>query len=185
MLIPKLTPADESGADHHRRVSVPPPPRFRPLAGAVTGVVWRVGGIEGARKGSTAAQTNGLRYEAKVLERLQKFLGPRFHPQPTLHFHDSTRWRTVRPDALHFDPNGTITIFEIKIQHVPESWWQLRKLYEPVCQELKFCNRVSCVEVVRSHDPSMGYPEPVVVCQDLEMAFQTHSYKFKVLVCRL
>ena len=180
VLIPKLTPDDVRTS-----VSVPPPPRFRPLAGEPREVVWRVGKCESERtEAPTEAQRAGLRYEAKVTEKLRGFLGPRFHPQPTLHFHDSTRWRTVRPDALLFRPDGTIVVFEVKIQHMPESWWQLRHLYEPICQKLKFCNRVSCVEVVRSYDPSMGYPEPVQVCYDLEEVLAAHSYKFKVFVCR-
>jgi hypothetical protein len=53
-----------------------------------------------------------------------------------------------------------LVIFEIKIAHMPEAWWQLKRLYEPV---LRAWPRVTgipirCCEVVQAYDPHVPFP---------------------------
>jgi hypothetical protein len=86
------------------------------------------------------------------------------------------------PDGLYFNIGGFATIFEIKSQHMPEAWWQLRKLYEPVVRQLPFVNGTSCVEVTRSYDPSMGFPEPVLVVHDFDSLMAAPAAPLKVLI---
>lgn len=177
MLIPQLAPS--SVAD--TRTCVPPPARFRPLVGVPTDVRWKHQQYYSIT-GMTAAQRRGLRYEALVNDYIHRRLGDVYHVTPHLHFLDGSDRRTCVPDGIHIDTSGRATVFEIKAQHMPEAWWQLRGLYEPVVQQLRFVNVVSCVEVTRSYDPLMGFPEEVVLCRDLTEVFLGPSAPFKVLL---
>ena len=178
MLIPQLTP----DATVDRSVGVPPP-HFLPLRGTPADVRWRPSNYE-RKTGQTVAQNSGLRYEEKVQRFLSESLRTLYHAAPFLHFRDGHDRRTCVPDGLHFDISGRTTIFEIKSQHMPDAWWQLRKLYEPVVQQLRFTNVVSCVEVTKSFDPSMGFPEEVTVFHDLWTLMAAPSAPFKVLIWR-
>lgn len=140
-----------------------PPPRFRPL-GHVSHVTisWR---DYKSGKGLTEAQKNGLRYEAYV----QAWLTERFDnykPEPTIRCLDDQVARELRPDGLLVYPDR-LFIFEIKYGHVPESWWQLEKLYKQALGRLYQCP-ISLVEVCRSFDPAMPYPVPVTRILDLD-----------------
>lgn len=135
-------------------------------------------------EGLTAAQKAGLRYEAKAQLWLSEQLGRAYQAAPYLHFEDNSGPRTLIPDGLFFDTGGTALVFEIKSQHMPEAWWQLRHLYEPVVRELGFIRRVSCVEVTKSFDPSMGFPEEVLLRRDLSKLLELPPEPFKVLLWR-
>lgn len=177
MLIPQLAPSPEADA----AISVPPPARFRSLRDVPTKVRWKAS-CAPTLVGLTAAQQAGLRYEAKAQVYLQGLLGSTYHAGPYLYFDDCGVPRTAIPDGLHFDTVGRATIFEIKSQHMPEAWWQLRCLYEPVVRELRFVNWTSCVEVVRSYDPSIGFPEKVLVFRSPQELLEAPAAAFKVLV---
>lgn len=134
-------------------------------------------------KGFSAAQKAGLRYEAKAQDFLSSELSVRYYIAPYLHFLDMSGYRTLVPDGvlLEFD---TAYIFEIKSQHMPEAWYQLRRLYEPVLAQLCGVRQTSCIEVVRSYDPSMGFPEEVQLFNDLDEALRAPRSSFKVLQWR-
>lgn len=55
---------------------------------------------------------------------------------------------------------------EIKFQHMPEAWWQLRKLYQPAL-EFKLRRPVFVLEVCKSYDPAMPFPEPIELVENL------------------
>lgn len=183
MVLPQLTP--DAGAEPAVGA---PPPRFKPIRGKIT-YVRLSHGPPFKSLGYTVAQTNGLRFEQKVQVFLKNMLGASYRVQPFLHFddqdeHGTTRPRSCIPDGLYVDDHGHATIVEIKSQHMPEAWWQLRKLYEPVVQALPFVNSTSVLEIVKSFDPAMGFPEPVLVFQSWREAVTSDVSKFKVLTWR-
>jgi len=132
--------------------------------------------------GLTAAQKAGLRYEAKAQDQLSHILGSAYHIAPYLHFSDLSGARTVVPDGLFFDNSGHAVIFEIKLSHMPDAWWQLRKLYQPVVEQLSFISHTSVIEVVRSFDPSQAFPEEVKIIRGLDDLGP--SDKFRVFLWR-
>lgn len=174
-MLPELSPGVNADTS-----SAPPPLRFRPLEGTPRLVQWKPSDARGS-VGLTEAQKNGLRYEAKAQDFLIEQLGPNYFPAPFLHFMTGSNYRTLIPDGLYFTPHGLVVIFEIKSQHMPEAWWQLRKLYEPVVKQLPLCTKTSCVEVVKSFDPSMGFPERIRLCSNITDAICRPAEDFKVL----
>lgn len=142
------------------RVQVLPPPRFRPLQGTPRNVTMKRT-LGEPSKGLTAAQKAGLRYEAKAQLHLRSVFGPSYRTAPLLHFEDDSGWRTCIPDGIYVGSFGLLVIFEIKSQHCPEAWWQLRRLYQPVVEALRFVKDVSVCEVTKSFDPMMPFPELV------------------------
>lgn len=149
-----------------RPVSVPPPPHFRAIEGKVRNARWNPG-FTRAVVGETAAQKGGLRYEGKVQERLAKLLGPTYCASPSLHFVDDTGQRTCVPDGILFQQRQLV-VFEIKNQHTPDAWWQLRQLYQPVLLALPGIDYVSCIEVCRTLEPLTPFPEEIELIFDLK-----------------
>ena len=99
-------------------------------------------------------------------------------PSPMLHFHDDSGFRTCIPDGLHVThQNDTtrFTIFEIKSQHMPEAWWQLRRLYEPVVRALQPKAEVALVEICRTLDAHTPFPEEPELIEDLKTFISTAS----------
>ena len=141
-----------------------PPPRFRPL-GHVTHASITFTDYCQTGRGLTEAQKNGLRYEAHVQAWLrEKF--ENYNPEPHINLLDDGVVRQLRPDGVLLSSERAF-IFEIKYSHVPESWWQLEKLYKVALARLYHCP-ISLVEICRSYDPSMPYPVPVTLITDLE-----------------
>lgn len=166
-------------------VRVPPPPHFRPLSGTPRHVSFKPT-IREPSKGLTSAQRSGLRYEAKAQIWLQDRLGIAYHVAPYLHFRDGPTMeaRTCIPDGIYFGVDGSAIVFEIKSQHCPEAWWQLRRLYQPVLKELGRVRHVAVVEVTRSLDPMMPFPEPIHQIASLVEWVQGPPDTFGVLVWR-
>lgn len=182
MVLPQLTP--DVGAEPTVGA---PPPAFRPLCNQPLHV--RIGGHSVFNgPGLTSAQKNGLRYEAKAQVYLRDWFQTHtdftYLLQPHITFDNGPRPRTIIPDGLALEPNGLVTIFEVKSQHMPEAWWQLRRLYEPVVRNLSFVRSTSCVEVVRSYDPAMGFPELVETFSDPAQLLRAPRSLFKVLIWR-
>lgn len=118
----------------------------------------------------TRAQKEGLRYEKKVHEYLQKLLekekseNDELKISPWVMFktlHDSgERIRFCQPDAVLISTEKRkLTIFEIKYQHTNEAWKQLRLLYEPVLSFMFPSFSVSCLEICRWFDPHIYFAE--------------------------
>lgn len=158
---------------------VPPPARFRPLVGEVRNAYYRTGPLIEPACGLTAAQRNGLRYEAKVQIYLRELFGPRYSVAPRCHFEDDSGSRTCIPDGVYSPPAGPLFVFEIKSQHMPEAWWQLRRLYQPVLEACRPRRCVVPIEVTKSYDPAQSFPEKIEVIHDLES--YVHQSRFDSL----
>lgn len=167
--------------DGSRPVDVPPPPHFHGLTGPLRHVRWKSSGAT-AGQGMTAAQKAGLRYEAKAQDYLSRTLGRAYNIAPFLHFDDHYVARTAVPDGIYFGLGANAFIFEIKISHTPDAWWQLRKLYQPVVEELDFVRSVTVIEVVKSLDPSVPFPEETYQIRGVEGLIP--SPRFNVFIWR-
>lgn len=156
-MIPQLTPLN--GVVAGVPVQVPPPPRFRPIVGPITNVWLNEHHPFKISKGRTGSQKAGLKYEGQVHKFLSSVYRDRFVASPALHFQNNFEPRVCIPDGLILK-QGTCVIVEIKLQHMPEAWWQLRKLYEPVLRV--YCpkdTRVLLLEICRVYDSSSPFPE--------------------------
>lgn len=163
-MLPHLSPlnGDLAGVP----VQVPPPPRFKPIVGRIEEVDYAPHS-HFMGKGRTASQKAGLVYEDRIRSRLRENHSTVYLDQPTLHFRDGGGWRTCIPDGLDvFDDK--VIIVEIKSQHMPEAWWQLRRLYEPVVRKLFLNTPVAVLEICRVYDPSMPFPEKVTLVDNYE-----------------
>ena len=171
-------------SDVNTPVAVPPPPGFRPLRGAV-----KVMSLDPMQRrlphvADTAAKLNGLRYEWTVedyLIDLSHALDCRALIQPTIKFTDFGSVRICRPDAI-LELNGKTVVVEIKIQHMPEAWWQLRKLYQPVLESMNAFGKIYCLEIVKSYDAAMPFPEPVELIDSIISYMRQPTEKFAVHV---
>lgn len=151
--------------------------------------VWRAdgSGITKAFKNEhTGSQKAGLRYERKVISHLSGLLERDendFEVRPWLGFRDANGNGLAQPDAIYIRPVRALTerssvraltqrsvvIFEIKLQHTANSWWQLRGLYQPLVEKLteprfemsRSAYPVRVCEVCASYDPSVVFPEGV------------------------
>lgn len=163
-------------------VSVPAPSGFRAACPPVTfSQMIDHGFING--RGNSIARQNGLRYEATVQEYLSciaKKENAQYLAQPSFLFTDARGKSLCRPDAIIVGPMYAVVI-EIKIQHMPEAWWQLRRLYQPVVEAfLKRPTRV--LEIVKTFDASMPFPEDIELIPDILTS--TVTRKFSVHIWR-
>lgn len=170
-MFPSLIP-NEARSAASASFQVPPPSKFRAPSGRIRDATVKIIPYE-RQKGRTAAQENGLRFEATVQEELFSHLSGRYVVSPIIHFLDDRGPRIVIPDGLfkaqrRVDGVKSIVIVEIKSQHMPEAWWQLRKLYQPVIETCSAPYPVHVLEIVKSFDPSMPFPEPVRLIDDLD-----------------
>lgn len=147
-------------------VEVPPPQGFRDLAYPLRDVSFAISSEFVRLQGNTAARENGLRYESQAHEHLRSVLGAGYLAVELL-VRDAKGRRDLIPDGVFFHPLHLV-IFEVKSQHMPEAWWQLRKLYQP-CLQFKLPKRpIYVIEVCKSFDPAMPFPEPVVLLSDVK-----------------
>lgn len=139
-------------------VLVPAPPKFRAPLGEIRDVRIEETSPEdyAAQQGTSAAQRAGLAYESRIQRTLIRELGPLYRPAPSVYFSDDRGRRCCIPDGLVIRDMACVVI-EIKSQHMPEAWWQLRKLYEPVLR--KVYPVVALLEICKSYDPHMPFPE--------------------------
>lgn len=131
----------------------------------------------------TGRRAEGVRYEAAVQAYLTDQYGPNYLAGPWIKFMDQGRLRWCQPDGLLFDcPRGSITIVEVKYQHTPDAWWQVRHLYGVVLASMfpADCWSFSACEVVKWYDPAISFPERVVLARTVDMAtpfFKVHIWK--------
>jgi len=152
-----------------RRSRAPRPPRgFRLLKGAISNV--RFEGIAPHNIGRTFAQRAGLRYEQKVHDVLSSIYGAAYRHNSPILFTDATGPRRAIPDGLLI-VESRLVIIEIKLSHCALAWWQLRRLYGPLCAALAVPGTViQLVEVCRSYDPQVDFPEPHDIIASLHKA---------------
>lgn len=112
----------------------------------------------------TGRRLQGVKYENQVQKMLLATYPHLYVPSPWIQFscHGKIKW--CQPDGLILDATGgNLTIVEIKYQHTSDSWWQMRKLYEPVLELIfpRHLWRYSTLELVKWYDPVIAYPEPI------------------------
>jgi len=145
--------------------AVPSPPHFQAPLLPVERAIFSKRASQ--QSGTTAAQKSGLRYEAKVQRELDSRYGKRYFPSKHIHFRDQRGWNTAVPDGLLCGFEW-VAVIEIKSQHMPESWWQLRRKYEPVVRVLLPHDRIILVEICRALDKDMPYPERFDLIEELD-----------------
>lgn len=76
---------------------------------------------------------------------------------------NKTLW--AQPDGLLFNiPAGRVTIFELKLKHTPDAWWQLRHKYAPIVSAwLEGTYEVEVCEMVQWYDGQASFPEHVLL----------------------
>lgn len=151
-------------------VQVPPPPGFQalllPLKAAAFGNWTRT------QTGLTASQKAGLRFEKKVHLALREKYNYMYHESQVLEFTDQRGGGRCIPDGL-LKLSDCIVIIEIKSQHMPESWWQLRRKYEPIIRFMFPDYSVLLLEVCKSLDAAMPYPERFEVVEEINAFIST------------
>lgn len=182
-MIPQL-PLPNSRDAGHAAVRVPPPIRFRGIVG--TPIITRIRQSPYANPiGYTDAQKAGLRYETRALAHLFTQFGPDIHIQPHIHFRDESGYRTCLPDAVYVtcgsrSVDRRLFVFEIKVQHCPEAWWQLEHLYKPVLASKFPQHEILSVEVCKTYDCSTPFPTKVRLISDLELYIRNPFREFGV-----
>lgn len=174
MNLPAISPLSDRATGP---VDVPPPPSFRPLVGRPRSISVGASRVQTQiHPAMSIAKANGIRYEWQVYEWLYDGLGCKDRPvhiQHCIRFSDDNGYRTVIPDAFVV-LDELVFLFEVKSQHMPETWWQCEKLYKPLLEEL-FKRPVFCIEIVKTFDPQIPFPCEFVMLEDLKgYVNQTH-----------
>jgi hypothetical protein len=160
-VVPSLSPLSSAGADG---AVMPPPPKFLPPRGKITRVAPRWRAYQ-RQKGNSSAKEAGLRFESQLVVELHaKF--PTIEFQPEFRYHDSGGQRICFPDAVLRLSDRTV-VFEVKLAHSADAWWQLEKLYRPVLAAWSLLP-VQVIEIVKSYDAAIQFPVPVHFITDIE-----------------
>lgn len=168
------------GGPELREVLVPPRPNFRGISGRIRDTSFNTCAFyEEETRGNTAARELGLRFERKVLDEIGADF-PIFWRQPKVRFFDDSGMRLCIPDAVAREGDDIIVI-EVKIQHMPEAWWQLERLYRPVLETHFKPRRLRALEIVQSFDPAMPFPISVEVFETIA-SFKDSDVPFGVVV---
>lgn len=120
----------------------------------------------------TGRRAQGVRYERKAQEYLGGLAPPAvcaaYVPSQWWRFADAGAVRWCQTDGLFLLPaRGLAIVVEVKYQHTPDAWFQLRELYAPVVgRALGPAWELALVEVVKWFDPSTFFPEKFVMCPD-------------------
>lgn len=160
---------------------LPAPEGFRPAGRVLEAKFCTPPAIR--RKRYTGRRLQGVRYEKLVHAHLESFYGEKYLPSPWVQFFAEGKWRWCQPDGLLLDlAAGRIIIVEVKYQHTPDAWWQVRKLYQPVLQAMfpQSLWAFEVCEVVRWYDPATLFPERVVLAAEVGMqhpAFKVHIWR--------
>lgn len=152
-MVPQLSPLDLAS---RAPVEVPPPPHFAPPVGEIREVRTAWGKLPRGEDRLSVAQKQGLRYEDRVQQLLCGW-HREYRPQAAFGFRDDSGRRVIIPDGFLWG-KAKIYVFEIKLRHMPEAYWQLLHLYRPVLAVRHPQHKVVCVEVCGSYDPAMPFP---------------------------
>jgi hypothetical protein len=113
------------------------------------------------------AKGRGKAYEKRGLEYLANRYGAFFLPHPWFAYEETGSSKTLwaQPDGLLFNiPKGRVTIFELKLKHTADAWWQLRKKYEPLLHTwLEGHYHIEVCEMVQWYDGTAEFPENVLL----------------------
>ena len=152
------------GVPEVRRSRARLPRGFRPIVGVPSNV--RFGGTVPRNLGRTAAQKLGLAYEQRIHDVLSAIYGDHFVPHPAILYNDRRGLRRAIPDGT-LRLGDILLIVEIKLSHTERAWWQLTRLYAPLLRELFPTLTIRGVEICRSYDPNVVFPEPQHFIQSL------------------
>lgn len=164
----------------------PPPRKFKPAGTIIWAEFCGAPGFLRNQRRPRGRRAEGVRYERKAQKFLAEELGEGYCPSPWLRFRaeEAKRPRYCQPDGVLFDiEGGKITLYEVKLQHTADAWWQLEHLYLPVISFL-FPSRLwkmSVCEVVKWYDPAVAFPVQPRLLRDLRGArpenFSVHIWK--------
>lgn len=145
------------------------PPDFRIAGRVMTARFCAAPLLPRRNKRTTAAQKFGKRYEGRVLDLLSKQFA-NIRRCPWISFEtDRVSYRLCQPDALIIGQTGAdITIVEIKARHTIDAFWQLRHLYAPVVQNIFPSHKLRLLEIVKSFDGAVRFPEDFWLHFDLD-----------------
>ena len=118
------------------------------------------------RRPTRGAKGNGIRFEKRVVETLEK-THSNFFSGPAFSFKTIYNPRVVCiPDGLFF-LKEEIVVVEIKLRHTVDAWYQLTQLYAPVVGMVFPNRRLRLLEICSSYDPVERFPEPYLTVSDL------------------
>lgn len=148
-------------------VQVPPSPRFNPPQGKIFHVT-KEPSLRVLPSGTTAAQKSGLNYERRVHQELKSLFPQGYESNVSFSWIDDLGRRYCEMDGL-LRLQGRLFCIEIKYQHMVESWWQLRKKYEPILAAWEGIDGddLALLEICRSLDPTSPYPEKYTYVEEL------------------
>lgn len=112
----------------------------------------------------SAARKAGIRYEAKWNSFAKQFFEARHYwtfEHRLFAYNDTSGQRCCRPDGVLIPAGGEwFAIFEVKVGHILDSYWQLRHCYQPVLSAWPHLEgrRPVVLEVCRRYDPFVVYP---------------------------
>lgn len=117
----------------------------------------------------SVAQKAGLKYEAAFHTVAAALWGDTYRTftRTQFSFMDTNGWRTCRPDGI-LALDDCWYLFEVKIRHTADAWWQLHRLYIPMLKALGITKPIIPVEVCRSFDPMVDFPgssRPILLSQ--------------------
>lgn len=162
--------------------SLGPPKKFKPVKGLIAAnVVDEPQFVQGVRA-PTGVKGKGIRYEARVVEYLERDLPDTWVGIPGMWFEfvDGSGNRFAQPDWLGFDvPHGLIVIAEMKLTRVRQAWWQLNRLYQPLVRKVFPEWDIALVEIT-TEIKNVSIPESVSLIQSI-----THAKPNKTQVMRL
>ena len=126
----------------------------------------------------TGARRQGVLYERKAQDYIAMALSQRQVMNDSLIYIKSPWlcYKNKNVDKLFFcQPDGLIvelrekklTIVEIKLQHTSETWYQVRKLYQPVVSAIYPGFQIAALEIVKWLDPHIPFPETFKFCEDV------------------
>ncbi len=129
---------------------------------------------------SSSTQKSGLSYERRVLSRLESIFNGALTPSVwfsyTMGEHDHHRYCQVDALVEGIRP----VVFEVKLQWSDSLWWQLRRLYAPVVE--KAIAAPALCAIVRSYDPAVIVPEPVILLRSPEDTLTLQPFEMGVVI---
>jgi hypothetical protein len=114
----------------------------------------------------------GVVYEKKFHREMAARHGTNYHSNLWFHYQLNGDWRWCQPDGVLIDHStepSTITIFECKLKHTAQSYWQLKNLYLPVLKAaFSTLFTFKLIEVCRDYDPATPYPALAPVLRKID-----------------
>lgn len=111
----------------------------------------------------SAARKAGIRYESSWSKFAHNLYGSSYRTftSELFAYNDTSGQRCCKPDGVLIPPGEEwFAIFEVKVGHIQDSFWQLRHQYEPVLSAWNTLKsrRAVVLEVCRRYDPTILYP---------------------------